>query len=642
MSKSRRPPPPPGRSGAAKARQMGLLVDFSADGMMDNDDGEDDNELEAEFMAIVGCQPNLKGKPKGKTPLPMDAIERMAAFCMKDLDEEDGEEEDNLEDEDELMAELNEVLGEEEETQVALVPAAKANETPAESSSSESALVERLEMYKTAITNAKQVGDSSKVRRYERGLKTLENMVNSVRKGKKINEEEIPPPVALGKTVSSQQSSSPGTTPSLQPSTPDGSSSLLSHSSLQPPATTPPQLPQATSPKTLPPVLPKPKVLPVPALPIRSPETPEEKPVPLAPSPQAGSVSSGPQALVQARQREYKLAALHAKQQGSIEEATQYYRIAKSLDSMLETLGKGQAVDLGSLPPPCDQLPKKLLSPCAQQSPAAMPAATPEPKLVSPASDIPPPPRDLMEALQQRMERYKTAAVQAKSKGDDRKARMHERIVKQYQDAIRAHKTGKAVEVSELPVPPGFPPIQGMEASSGSQSIVGVLQTAMKLANQEDRENDEEEDEIQETKPHPALTKPAAVSQPKLPSQPAAPISSAGPAALHPAGTAKSTPKANTRAQQQLVFLEGRKKQLTQAALQAKQKNDIEGAKLFLRQAKGLDPMIEAAHNGLPVDITKVRRGAAFHATSLHSLLMCCTALLCAVQTVDRSCPRSG
>lgn len=36
-------------------------------------------------------------------PLPMDAIERMAAFCMKDLDEEDGEEEDDLEDEDELM-----------------------------------------------------------------------------------------------------------------------------------------------------------------------------------------------------------------------------------------------------------------------------------------------------------------------------------------------------------------------------------------------------------------------------------------------------------------------------------------------------------------------------------------------------------
>lgn len=42
------------------------------------------------------------------------------------------------------------------------------------------------------------------------------------------------------------------------------------------------------------------------------------------------------------------------------------------------------------------------------------------------------------------------------------------------------------------------------------------------------------------------------------------------------------------------------------AALRAKQKNDIEGAKLFLRQAKGLGPMIEASQNGLPVDIAKV------------------------------------
>lgn len=60
-------------------------------------------------------------------------------------------------------------------------------------------------------------------------------------------------------------------------------------------------------------------------------------------------------------------------------------------------------------------------------------------------------------------------------------------------------------------------------------------------------------------------------------------------------------------AQQQLAFLEGRKKQLLQAALRAKQKNDVEGAKMHLRQAKGLEPMLEASRNGLPVDITKVK-----------------------------------
>lgn len=44
------------------------------------------------------------------------------------------------------------------------------------------------------------------------------------------------------------------------------------------------------------------------------------------------------------------------------------------------------------------------------------------------------------------------------------------------------------------------------------------------------------------------------------------------------------------------------------AALQAKQKNDIEQAKVFLRTAKGFDPMIEAARDGKTVDISTVSR----------------------------------
>ncbi|XP_075773301.1 coiled-coil and C2 domain-containing protein 1A isoform X2 [Pelodiscus sinensis] len=575
MNKNRRPPPPPG-SGAARARQMGLLVDCSPEGMRNNNQ-VDDGELEAEFLAIVGGQPDSKEKPKGKTPLPMEAIERMAALCMKDLDEEDGEEEEDLEDEDDLMAELHEVLGA-EEIQGPPVPAAKqADTTPADSGGVESTLVERQEMYRAAIANAKQAGDSSKMRRYERGLQTLENMLTSVRKGKKIDEEEIPPAVALGKGGNSPLPS------------------LSSHPLPQPPTAAPPQAPSAASVKPPPPVLPKPAL----ALPIRPPGTPEGKPAPLA---RSGPENSSPQALLQDRQRAYKLAALQAKQEGSVELATKYYRIAKSFDPILEAMGKGETVDLGRLPPHPDQLPKELPSPRPQQQSAVSPV-TPLAKSPASVADIPAPPRDMLEALQQRMERYKTASAQAKSKGDDRKARMHERIVKQYQEAIRAHKAGKAVEFAELPVPPGFPPIHGTEASAGDQSIVGVLETAMKLANQDDRENEEAEDDAEAMrKPgsRPVLPKPAAASQHVQ-------RASAGgtPAAANPAGPGKST-KANTKAQQQLAFLEGRKKQLMQAALRAKQKNDIEGAKLFLRQAKGLGPMIEASQGGLPVDITKV------------------------------------
>ncbi|XP_033029967.1 coiled-coil and C2 domain-containing protein 1A isoform X1 [Lacerta agilis] len=608
--------PPSGGKGAAKPRQMALLLDFSPEGLMASD-GEDDHELEAEFLTIVGGQPDPKRKPNGKTPLPMEAIERMAAFCMKDLDEEDGVEEEDLEDDDELLAELNEVLEEDAETKDAptLFPApAKTNNTPADSSSTESVLLERLAMYKAAAANAKQANESSKVRRYERGIKTLENLLTSVKKGKKIDEDEIPPPVSTGKVTNSQQQGSPlETAPASQaPSASDETTIVANH---LPPESTPaaPEQPPSQalplpelSPKLPPPVLPKPKISPAPPVSLRSPEAPQEKSAAVAPSPSLDSKSSSTQVLLQARQREYKLAALRAKQEGSIEMATKYYRIAKSLDPVLASVGKGEAVDLSHLPPPPDQLPKEMLSPSVPQSPVATAttplsqAATPLAAGVSSPGDVPPPPRDIMEALQQRMDRYKTAAAQAKSKGDDRKARMHERIVKQYQEAIRAHKAGKPVEFGDLPVPPGFPPIQGME-SSADQSFVGILETAMKLANEEDE--DAEEEKKPDHPNQPASSKPASSPQPKLPPQPGSRVAPAAPKAT---GAGKSASKVNTKAQQQLTFLETRKKQLMQAALRAKQQNDIEGAKMFLRQAKGLDPMIEASQSGLPVDITKV------------------------------------
>lgn len=37
------------------------------------------------------------------------------------------------------------------------------------------------------------------------------------------------------------------------------------------------------------------------------------------------------------------------------------------------------------------------------------------------------------------------------------------RIVKQYEDAIKKHKSGKPVPFDELPTPPGFGPIPGVQ-----------------------------------------------------------------------------------------------------------------------------------------------------------------------------------
>ncbi|XP_077893290.1 coiled-coil and C2 domain-containing protein 1A isoform X5 [Ictidomys tridecemlineatus] len=547
MHKRKGPPGPPGR-GAAAARQLGLLVDLSPDGLMIPEDGVNHEELEAEFLALVGDQPPALEKLRGKGPLPMEAIEKMARLCMRDPDEEEeeGTDDDDVEADDALLAELNEVLGEDEKVLEPPPPVAQPKPS-APHLGLEATLQERLALYQSAIESARQAGDSAKTRRYDRGLKTLENLLASVRKGNAIDEGDIPPPVAVGKGPAATPSHMPAPPP-LVPTNPPTPEPRVTRES--PPASAPASAPGSAKPQ-LPP----------------------------------GPCSSLAQ--LQSRQREYKLAALHAKQQGDTAAATRHFRVAKSFDAVLEALSRGEPVDLSRLPPPPDQLPPDPPSPTPPPPAPATAPTTPE---------VPPPPRTLLEALEQRMERYHVAAAQAKAKGDQRKARMHERIVKQYQDAIRAHKAGRAVDVAELPVPPGFPPIQGLEASEpAQQSLVGVLETAMKLASQDEGPEDEEDEAPRKQQDGSS----APVAQPKAP-PPKAPQSGSAP-------TAKAAPKAtSTRAQQQLAFLEGRKKQLLQAALRAKQKNDVEGAKMHLRQAKGLEPMLEASRNGLPVDIAKV------------------------------------
>uniref|UniRef100_A0A8C9DCN2 Coiled-coil and C2 domain-containing protein 1A n=1 Tax=Panthera leo TaxID=9689 RepID=A0A8C9DCN2_PANLE len=458
---------PPGLTGPLLFPQLGLLVDLSPDGLMIPEDGVNNEELEAEFLALVGGQPQVLEKLKGKGPLPMEAIEKMASLCMRDPDEEEGtDDEEDVEADDDLLVSTQGRAG----------------------------------GHPCCHCPVQQ---------------TLENLLASVRKGNAIDEGDIPPPVAVGK--------GPAATPSHTPA-PSQPASTTNQPAPEPRVTV--EGPPSSAPAS--------------SIGLAKPQLPP------------GPCSPDLLAQLQSRQREYKLAALHAKQQGDTATAARRFRVAKSFDAILEALSRGEPVDLSRLPPPPDQLPPEPPSP-SPQPPAP--------------STVPPPPRTLLEALEQRMERYHVAAAQAKTKGDQRKARMHERIVKQYQDAIRAHKAGRTVDVAELPVPPGFPPIQGLEATEPTQqSLVGVLETAMKLANQDEGAEDEEDEE---------------------------------PKKVGGAGVLGGR-------YQQLAFLEGRKKQLLQAALRAKQKNDVEGAKMHLRQAKGLEPMLEASRNGLPVDIAKV------------------------------------
>lgn len=570
---------------------MGLLLDLTPDGGME-DDGNDE-ELEAELLNLVGGggggRPQQK-KGDGKAPVAMAEIERMAALCMKDLDDDDMGDED-LDDDEDLLAELNEVLDEDVDLTPAASPPAvpptapKASRTslpaappPSGASGLESRLLERIDMYTTAISNAKAAGETSKVRRYDRGLKTLQSMLASVKKGKPVNEEEMPPPVALGGAPSKPPALP---SPAGEPEPPEYA-----------PAPSPPtnQKPQREAPPPIAnskPMLLSPRQNPAAAI---TPQTPAISP--LAPSQPDEQHSELKQAVL-ARQREYKLAAIHAKQNGEIDQAKQYYLTAKKLDAVLEAVDRDEPVNPSLLPPPPGEMvaghrapPPPSSSRPAASGAIASPAAPAAPAQVATANLTPP--SSLAEALQQRMDIYKSAAEGAKSKGDDRKARMHQRIVKQYQDAIRAHKAGRPVSLSDLPVPPGCPPLQGSEGGQ-QQNFIGALETAMKIANQDpDAEDEDEGGQREAAKP---ASRPSA-HKAKSP----APQAPGGPHA----------PKLSTKAQQQLDFLLLRRQAFLRAALRSKQMKDMTGAAQHLRHAKGLDPMIEAAKSGLPVDITKI------------------------------------
>uniref|UniRef100_A0A8C3XEK1 Coiled-coil and C2 domain-containing protein 1B n=1 Tax=Cyanoderma ruficeps TaxID=181631 RepID=A0A8C3XEK1_9PASS len=591
--------------GAAVAKQLGLFVDFNPEEMLlGAGEGEDDGDLEAELAAITGAKVKEgKPKPKVKTPLPMDHIEKMAAECMKDLNE-DGEEDaddEDLEKDTDLLAELQEVLGEEGETGscedeiTATEPSpaepedelpelqSQTSSLPAVTSELQQTLEGRIADYRTAISNAKESGEAAKTRRYERGLKTLEAMLAAVKKGKKINEEEMPPPVATGKS-SSYVPQAMGVELENSGDSPDNKAESAADDE------------QKASPETR-------EHLESESLQGRAAADP-----PVETDPQHSST----RAILLRRQKEYKLAALKAKQQGDLEKAKEYMKAGKKFNVVLEALDSGQPVDLQNMPPSPQDLESlgHVQDASKQKVPprvgSSQDLATPEPQTQE-ASESLQQPRTVLEALQQRLDRYKAAAAQAKAGGDDRKGRMHDRIAKQYQDAIRAHKAGRKVNFSELPVPPGFPPLPGVAATDGGSTIAAVLESASKLANMEE---DDEEEENEPLPQAPVAKKPTQVVKPTP--VPCAAAQESSPEHLKRAASPSTLDKAESMdhlppaVREQLEFLENRKKQYLKAAIKAKRENNLEQAKTYLRTAKGLDLKIEQAKSGKTVDISKL------------------------------------
>ncbi|XP_063849873.1 coiled-coil and C2 domain-containing protein 1-like isoform X3 [Scylla paramamosain] len=580
-----------------RARRGGNLAMLGLMDVPDLDspsDGEGDAALEAELLALTGGSSTQSPKGKGKAVVSPDQLAKMVSNCMRDDDDDEALDEDDPD----LLAELSALSQDDARESIETTPSRPAPAAPRREASDYrnpepflprqapmaagksvlELITERIAMYEAAEAEAKAGGESSRVRRFNRGLKTLMQMQKSVKAGKPINEDEIPPPVV----VRGGDRTPRDATPAAPQPTEDNPPSVPPHSKGVAPASIPHSVAFSEQSRTSPQPQPNPSSQKEPqdphtaSPPPRQPPQPAEPPPPLRRTPSTSLAPSGPAATIRQLHTQYKTAALAAKKAGDKDQAIHYMRIMKQMEPMLKAAENGQPVDLTTLPKPPGQAPPS-------QPPPRETLSTESPEVareaggraeVAPAPGDPPRPASVLEALQQRLAKYTEQRDKARAEENARKERMNQRIMKQYEDAIKKHKAGKPVDFDELPTPPGFAPIP-----VGGSSAPPVAATPASAAGEGTTGGP----------PPPKQQRPA----------PGPPTADAKPAP--PPKNVRQAPM--SRVERQMTLLTRRQTQFKQAALEAKKRGEIEQAKEYLRMSKGFDQLIEATRNGLPVDM---------------------------------------
>lgn len=134
---------------------------------------------------------NTKEQPDVKSQISMVDLDRMVAYSLKDIDvfDDDGDDDDP-----DLMNELSQIIHPEEVPEAAAIDLS-ITATNSVSTEVSALLKQRIEMYKIAEANANSSNETSRARRFARGLSTLETMLKETLAGKAINMEDIPPEV---------------------------------------------------------------------------------------------------------------------------------------------------------------------------------------------------------------------------------------------------------------------------------------------------------------------------------------------------------------------------------------------------------------------------------------------------------------
>jgi coiled-coil and C2 domain-containing protein 1 len=556
-----RPPGQPSR-GRENLEKLGLFDIPDPDAIAGcTNDADLEKELEQLMSGgIAGARPKKRGTPTMPQSHDLDSV---VADIMedKDVDLSDGDENDQS-----LLDELEGLAGDGENddddndvvvgdlqrpppsptVMMPLSASAAADPLVYASADLTSVIDERIWMYTQAERAAKDSGDSTKARRYTRGLANLTDLRWKVKSGKPVSEDDIPPPVVAPKSHL--------TTPRA-PAAPDAAAAQQ------------PLPPQPMSNET-------------------RLQTPTPLPSTLRPSASVSSSATNVQllSLIQQRREECKAMALKGKHEGDKMTAVMGMRAMKACNELMDRVKSGDAsVTIDSMPslpipgavdtaradmaaacpPTPPSLPERQIS---KDEPIEMPENLNDLPPADPALfGAPPPPKTTEEALTQRLEKFRKDEVKAKEEGNSSRARRLGRICKQYEDAVRINRAGKPFGVDDLPTPPGYAPIPVNDPA--------------------------------ETDQQPA--RPAAFPATAAAAAGAAASNTA--AASNPAAVKRKAPPM-TQTEKNVKLLMERQVLFRQAALEAKKAGNVEEAREYLRQFKGFDKLIESAKGGRPVD----------------------------------------
>lgn len=298
------------------------------------------------------------------------------------------------------------------------------------------------------------------------------------------------------------------------------------------------------------------------------------KPPPVAGPPQpqvtreliTGSANDARTKVLLERKSQYLTAAKQAQAKGDDVSYKNYRVKALQFEKVLTALNSGQEVDLSQMPGPPPGFKSSIVIDTPKPvSTSGMSTASGASNIVQDeeeelVDDSIPKPKTVLEALEQRLAKYKQGMDNAKAKNEGSKARRMGRIVKQYEEAIKNTKQGKPVAYAELPTPPGYPPIP--------------------------------------VNKKPSVQNPSTSLQPR-------PTAGAASVQVQPHSSLPSKLTASTN-DKQLDYLRRRLEAFKKVAMTARDSGDKQEAVKHMQYYKCCQKMIEAAQQGLPVDLTQL------------------------------------